>query len=182
MLFALIRGFVRVKENGLGSFWVDLTRVLLYILLPLSLLLSICLIGGGVAQNLIPADQVPLVETLAVDGSGNIIKNAKIDTETDTVTLDGNVVADARIVKEQLVPEGPAASQIAIKQLGTNGGGFFGTNSANPLENPNGFTNLVELLSILLIPAALCFTFGRNIKDKRQGRAIFCAMLDGILK
>jgi len=177
VLFALIRGFVRVKENGLGSFWVDLTRVLLYILLPLSLLLSICLIGGGVAQNLIPADQVPLVETLAVDGSGNIIKNAKIDTETDTVTLDGNVVADARIVKEQLVPEGPAASQIAIKQLGTNGGGFFGTNSANPLENPNGFTNLVELLSILLIPAALCFTFGRNIKDKRQGRAIFCAML-----
>lgn len=177
VLFALIRGFVKVKESGLGSFWVDLTRVTTYILIPLSLVLSICLVGGGVVQNLVPAETVQLVEPLAVDSSGNIIQNAKIDENTNTVTVDGTVVSDAQIIKEEIVPQGPAASQIAIKQFGTNGGGFFGTNSAHPLENPNAFTNLLELLSILLIPAALCFTFGRNITDKRQGRAIFCAML-----
>ncbi|WP_172679064.1 potassium-transporting ATPase subunit KdpA, partial [Clostridium paraputrificum] len=83
---------------------------------------------------------------------------------------------DGTVVTEEIVPQGPAASQIAIKQLGTNGGGFFGVNSAHPLENPNVLTNLFEMISILLIPAALCFTFGRNIKDKRQGIAIFVAM------
>ena len=82
-----------------------------------------------------------------------------------------------RIVTQQIVPLGPAASQIAIKQAGTNGGGYYGVNSAHPLENPNAFTNLLEMISLLLIPAALCFTFGRNIKDKRQGRAIFIAMM-----
>lgn len=177
VLFALIRGFVRVKTDGLGSFWADITRVLLYVLIPISLVISLCLVGGGVVQNLKSAETVSLLEPIAVDRDGNTIHNAVINTETNTVSVNGTVVDGAQIIKEEIVPMGPAASQIAIKQLGTNGGGYFGTNSANPLENPNPFTELIELLSILLIPAALCFTFGRNIKDKRQGRAIFCAML-----
>ncbi len=177
VLFALIRGFIKVQTYGLGSFWTDMTRVTLYVLLPLSLILSLCLAGNGVAQTLRSAETVELLEPIAVDADGNVIENAVIDTDSNTVTVDGVLVSGADIITEQIVPLGPAASQVAIKQLGTNGGGFYGTNSAHPLENPNAFTNLLELLSILLIPAALCFTFGRNIKDKRQGRAIFCAML-----
>ena len=99
-----------------------------------------------------------------------------IDAESGTVTVDGEAVPDARIVTEQFVPMGPAASQVAIKQTGTNGGGYLGVNSAHPLENPNPFTNLVEMISILLIPAALCFTFGSAVKNKKQGAAIFMAM------
>ena len=177
VLFALIRGFIKVKTDGLGNFWVDITRVTLYVLVPVSLVISLCLVGGGVVQNLKSAETVSLVEPIAVDSEGNILEDAVIDMETNTVTVDGSAVEDADIITEQIVPLGPAASQIAIKQAGTNGGGFYGTNSAHPLENPNPLTNLIELISILLIPVALCFTFGRNIKDKRQGRAIFCAML-----
>jgi len=177
VLFALIRGFIKVKTDGLGNFWADMTRVTLYVLIPISLVLSLCLVGGGVVQNLKSAETVSLVEPIAVDSAGNILENAVIDMDTNTVAVDGVAVKDADIITEQIVPLGPAASQIAIKQVGTNGGGFYGTNSAHPLENPSPFTNLIELLSILLIPAALCFTFGRNIKDKRQGRAIFCAMM-----
>ena len=93
-----------------------------------------------------------------------------------TVTVDGQIIEDAEIVTEQFVPMGPAASQVAIKQSGTNGGGYMGVNSAHPLENPNSFTNIVEMISILLIPAALCFTFGKSVKNKKQGIAIFAAM------
>ena len=93
-----------------------------------------------------------------------------------TVTVDGQIIEDAEIVTEQFVPMGPAASQVAIKQSGTNGGGYMGVNSAHPLENPNAFTNIVEMISILLIPAALCFTFGKSVKNKKQGIAIFAAM------
>ena len=118
-----------------------------------------------------------LLEPVAVDAEGNILEGAVVDADTGTVTLNDQVVADAEIVTQQIVPLGPAASQIAIKQAGTNGGGYYGVNSAHPLENPNAFTNLLEMISLLLIPAALCFTFGRNIKDKRQGRAIFIAMM-----
>ena len=105
-----------------------------------------------------------------------MIENAIIDKESGTVTVDGHVVPDAQIITEQYVPMGPGASQIAIKQTGTNGGGFTGVNSAHPLENPNAWTNLIEMLSILLIPAALCFTFGSAVKNKKQGIAIFAAM------
>ncbi|MEG1801540.1 MAG: potassium-transporting ATPase subunit KdpA, partial [Oscillospiraceae bacterium] len=119
---------------------------------------------------------VPLLEPIAITQEGEIIENAVINIESDTVTVDGKQVTGAQIVTEQLIPLGPAASQIAIKQSGTNGGGFFGTNSAHPLENPNPFTNLIEMISILLIPAALCFTFGRSVKNKKQGVAIFMAM------
>lgn len=151
VLFALIRGFVRTKSNGIGNFFVDVTRTLVYILIPLSIVVSNGLVSQGVVQNFKSYDTVQLIEPVT--------------------TQDGTVVT------EGLVPMGPAASQIAIKQLGTNGGGFFGVNSAHPLENPTAFSNLLEMISILLIPASLCFTFGRNIKDKKQGRAIFIAMM-----
>lgn len=149
VLFALIRGFVRAKAKGVGNFWVDLTRTVLYILIPLSLVVSLLLVSQGVVQNLKPAETVDLLEPIAVDG---------------------------KIITQQIVPLGPGASQIAIKQLGTNGGGYYGTNAAHPLENPTILSNLVEMISILLIPAALCVAFGRNVKDMRQGRALFAAM------
>ncbi len=150
VLFALIRGFIKVKETGLGSFWTDVTRIILYILIPLSLIVSIALVSQGVIQNFSSYQTASLVQPITLP--------------------------DGTVVTEQVIPQGPAASQIAIKQLGTNGGGFFGVNSAHPFENPTPLSNLIEMLSILLIPAALCFTFGRNVKDKRQGVAIFLAM------
>ena len=176
VLFAMIRGFIKVKSDGLGSFWVDMTRILIHILIPLNLVISVLLVGGGVIQNLKGAETVSLVEPIAVSADGEIIENAKINLDTNTVTVDGKIVRDAEIVTEQFVPMGPAASQVAIKQTGTNGGGYMGVNSAHPLENPNAFTNLVEMISILLIPAALCFTFGKAVKNKKQGVAIFMAM------
>lgn len=176
VLFALIRGFVKVKAEGLGSFWVDMTRIVIHILIPLNLIISLLLVGGGVIQNFKGVETVSLVEPIAVSQDGEIIENAEIDLKAQTVTVDGKVVTDAEIVTEQFVPMGPAASQVAIKQTGTNGGGYMGVNSAHPLENPNAFTNLIELISILLIPAALCFTFGKAVKNKKQGIAIFTAM------
>jgi K+-transporting ATPase ATPase A chain len=151
VLFALIRGFVKTKHDGIGNFWADFTRIILYVLIPLSIVLSVLLVSQGVVQNVSSYEKVSLLEPIKSD--------------------------DGTVIKEQIVPEGPAASQIAIKQLGTNGGGFFGTNSAFPLENPTVFSNLLEMLSILLIPMSLCFAFGRNIKDKKQGIAIFSAMM-----
>ena len=176
VLFALIRGFIKVKADGLGSFWVDITRIIIHILIPLNLIISLCLVGGGVIQNLKGTETVSLVEPIAVSADGEILENAEIDLDTNTVTVDGKKIEDAEIVTEQFVPMGPAASQVAIKQTGTNGGGYMGANSAHPLENPNAFTNLIEMLSILLIPAALCFTFGKAVKNKKQGVAIFMAM------
>ena len=170
VLFALIRGFIKVKSSGLGSFWVDLTRIVVHILLPLNLVISLLLVGG-VIQNLKSAETVSLVEPIAVSAEGEILEDAVIDLDTETVTVDGEIVSNAQIVTEQFVPMGPAASQVAIKQTGTNGGGYMGVNSAHPLENPNAFTNLIEMISILLIPAALCFTFGSAVKNKKQGIA-----------
>lgn len=176
VLFALIRGFMRVKTDGLGSFWVDMTRIIIHILIPLNLVISLLLVSGGVIQNLKAGETVSLVEPIGVSAEGEILENAKIDLEAGTVVVDGQIVEDAEIVTEQFVPMGPAASQVAIKQTGTNGGGFMGVNSAHPLENPNAFTNLIEMISLLLIPAALCFTFGNAVKNKKQGIAIFMAM------
>ena len=176
VLFALIRGFIKVKADGLGSFWVDMTRIVIHTLIPLNLVISLLLVGGGVVQNLKGAETVSLVEPIAVSADGTILENAEINLETETVTVDGQVIEDAEIVTEQFVPMGPAASQVAIKQTGTNGGGFNGVNSAHPLENPNAFTNIIEMISLLLIPAALCFTFGSAVKNKKQGIAIFMAM------
>ena len=176
VLFAMIRGFIKVKSTGLGSFWVDMTRIIIHILIPLNLVIALGLVGGGVIQNLKPAETVSLVEPIAVSAEGEVIENAVIDQEKNTVTVDEKIIPDAEIVTDQFVPMGPAASQIAIKQSGTNGGGFMGVNSAHPLENPSAFTNLLEMISLLLIPAALCFTFGRSVKNKKQGVAIFLAM------
>ncbi len=171
VLYALIRGFLKTDANSLGNFWVDLTRSVLYILMPLSLVLSLLLVSQGVIQNLKPGAAVSLVEPVAVSEDGTIL--------TDIEIVNGEVYAkgqkvDAQIVTEQFVPMGPAASQIAIKQLGTNGGGYMGTNSAHPLENPTYLSNLAEVIAILLIPAALCFSFGQSIKDKRQTSDIYC--------
>ena len=150
VLFALIRGFVRVEEKGVGNFFIDMTRTILYVLIPLSIVVTLGIASQGVVQSFKPYETVTLVEPIELE--------------------------DGSVVTEQVVPLGPAASQIAIKQLGTNGGGFMGANSAHPLENPTPFSNLLEMISILLIPAALCFTVGRNVKDKKQGIAIFSAM------
>lgn len=154
VLFALIRGFVRVKERGLGNFYTDMTRTVLYILIPLSVVVSLAIASQGVPQTFKQYDEVQLVELVVVEQE------------------DGT----AAEVTKGVVPLGPAASQIAIKQLGTNGGGFWGNNSAHPFENPTPLSNLFEMISLLLIPAGLCFTFGRNVKDKRQGVAVFLAM------
>lgn len=142
VLIALTRGIVRKEVQQIGNFWVDLTRSTLYILLPLSLLLSVALVSQGVVQSFAPYQPV--------------------------VTLEG---------AEQVIPLGPAASQIAIKQLGTNGGGFFGVNSAHPLENPTPLSNFLQVLAILLIPAALTWTYGRMVGSIRQGMAVLAAML-----
>ncbi|MCC8027143.1 MAG: potassium-transporting ATPase subunit KdpA [Clostridium sp.] len=154
VLYALIRGFVKVKERGIGNFYADMTRTVLYVLMPLSIILALAIASQGVPQTFQPYDEVQLLEPVVVEN------------EDGTATE----------VTKAVIPLGPGASQIAIKQLGTNGGGFWGSNSAHPFENPTIFTNLLEMVSLLLIPAALCFTFGRNVKDKRQGIAIFLAM------
>ena len=154
VLFALIRGFIRVKKKGIGNFYTDVTKSTVYVLIPLSLIVSVFIVSRGVPQTFRGHEEVQLLEPVTVENE------------------DGT----ATVVDKQIVPLGPAASQISIKQLGTNGGGFYGVNSAHPLENPDPWSNLFEMISLLLIPAALCFTFGRNIKDKKQGVAVFLAM------
>lgn len=138
---AIIRGFFAREQKALGNFWVDLTRSVLYVLLPLSIVLTLFLVWQGVPQNL-----MSYVSATTVEGA------------------------------QQTISQGPAASQIAVKQLGTNGGGFWNANSAVPYENPTPLSNLAEMVSILLLPAAFCFMFGRMVKDMRQGVAIFAAM------
>ena len=151
ILVALIRGFTRRQTQTLGNFWVDLTRGTLYILLPASIVLALLLVSQGVVQTF-----------------------SAYPTATLLHPFKG---ADGKAVVSQLIAVGPAASQIAIKQLGTNGGGFFNVNSAHPFENATVLSNFLELVSILLIAAALCFTFGKMVKDMRQGWALLAAML-----
>jgi K+-transporting ATPase ATPase A chain len=151
VLALFIRGIARHSVKTLGNFWVDLTRSTLYILLPLAFVLSLILVSQGVVQNFSAHTSVPLVEQ----------------------TTDANGAK----VTEQVIAVGPAASQIAIKQLGTNGGGFFNVNSAHPFENPTPLSNFLEMLSILLIAAALCYTFGYMVGDTRQGWALLAAMM-----
>ncbi|MBS1114278.1 MAG: kdpA [Nitrospirae bacterium] len=171
VLVALIRGFTRRTTKTIGNFWVDLTRSTLYILLPLSLIMAVLLVSQGVVQNFSPYKNVPLLQTITYDAP-------KLDADGKAVTgADGKPVMEPTKASEQALPLGPAASQIAIKQLGTNGGGFFNANSAHPFENPNPLSNFLEMLAILLIPAALCYTFGKMVGDKRQGWALLAAML-----
>ncbi len=150
VLVALIRGFARRTTEGLGNFWVDLTRSTLYVLLPLSFVFALFLVSQGVVQTFVGSTSVSLLSP---------------------------IVREGRVITQQVLALGPAASQVAIKQLGTNGGGFFNVNSAHPFENPTALSNLLEVLGILLIPAALCFTFGAMVRDRRQGWALFAAML-----
>jgi potassium-transporting ATPase potassium-binding subunit len=171
VLVALIRGFVRRQASEIGNFWVDITRGTLYILLPLSLMLAIILISQGVVQTFAPYRTVSLVEPVTIE--------MPVKNETGEAVLDsgGNPVMKPERISEQTIPLGPAASQIAIKQLGTNGGGFFNVNSAHPLENPTPLSNFLEMLAINLIGVALCYMFGCMVGDRRQGWAILVAML-----
>jgi potassium-transporting ATPase potassium-binding subunit len=150
VLIALIRGIARHTAKGIGNFWVDLTRSTLYILLPLSIVVALAIVSQGVVQTLSPYQTVTLLQP--------------------TTDADGNTVT------EQVLAVGPAASQIAIKQLGTNGGGFFNVNSAHPFENATPFSNFIEMLAILVISGALCYTFGVMVGDTRQGWAILAVM------
>jgi len=166
VLVALIRGFARHSSETIGNFWVDLTRSTLYILMPLALVYSLLLVSQGVVQTFREYKMVALTETITYnDPSPNPLPSG------ERTKVRGDIH-----VKEQVIPLGPAASQIAIKQLGTNGGGFFNVNSAHPLENPTAFSNFLEMLAILLIPAALCITFGKMVGDTRQGWALLFAM------
>jgi len=150
VLVALIRGLARHTARTIGNFWVDLIRTTLYILLPLSVILALFLVAQGTVQTLSASQTAQL--------------------------LQGTADPDGNAVHEQVLALGPAASQIAIKQLGTNGGGFFNANSAHPFENPTPLSNLTEMLAILAIPAALCYTFGKMVGDTRQGWAVLAAM------
>jgi len=171
IVIALIRGFVRRTAETIGNFWVDLTRTVLYILLPIAFIAALLLVSQGVIQNFISYKSVSLLESTSygkpiLGADGYPLKNASGKPITETAT-----------VKEQVLPMGPVASQEAIKELGTNGGGFFNANSAHPYENPTPFTNFLEILLILIIPAALTYTLGRMVGDTRQGWAIYVAML-----
>ncbi|MBI3828278.1 MAG: potassium-transporting ATPase subunit KdpA [Planctomycetes bacterium] len=169
-LLPLIRGFSRKTTDRIGNFWVDLTRSTLYILMPLSFVLALALVSQGVIQNFVPYQTVPLVEATSYD-------NPLTDADGKTLLDDqGQPKTEKVDVKEVALPMGPAASQIAIKQLGTNGGGFFNVNSAHPYENPTPLANFLEMLAILLISAALCHTFGILAGDRRQGWAILAVM------
>lgn len=171
LLMAVIRGIANVQNENLGNFWVDTVRGTLYILLPLSFVFAIILASQGVIQNFKPYQKVKLTEAITyqqtlTDSFGQAVKDIKGNPKTVTTHL-----------TEQIIPMGPVASQIAIKQLGTNGGGFFNTNSSHPFENPTPLSNFLELLAILLIPAALCYTFGIMVNDERQGWALLAAMM-----
>lgn len=158
VVFALIRGFARHTSKTIGNFWVDITRSTLYILLPLSFLLAIALIGQGVIQNFEAYKEVSTINP----------------TSYTTTNEAGNEVTQT--LNSQTLAMGPVASQEAIKMLGTNGGGFFNANSSHPYENPTPLSNFLEMVAIFLIPAGLCFAFGKMVGDRRQGWAVFSAM------
>ncbi len=167
----LIRGFARHSAKTIGNFWVDVTRSALYVLLPLSVLLAMILVSQGVIQNFESYRTATTIEKLTYDNpkigaDGNPLKDAA-----------GNPVTEPATTQNQSLPMGPVASQEAIKELGTNGGGFFNANSSHPFENPTPLTNLLEIAALLLIPFALTFTFGQMVGDTRQGWALLVSML-----
>jgi potassium-transporting ATPase potassium-binding subunit len=170
--FALVRGFARRGDGkGLvGNFWADITRVTLWVLVPLSFVLAVFFVGQGVIQNFDAYKAVDSVETTAFQqpktgADGQALKDEK-----------GAPVMEDATTRTQTLAMGPVASQEAIKMLGTNGGGFFNANSAHPYENPTALSNLLQMIAIFLIPAALCFTFGHVVGDMRQGWAVLAAM------
>jgi len=170
VVIALIRGFVARSATSIGNFWVDITRVTAYVLLPLSLVFALLLVGQGVIQNFSAYQDVSTLETNAYQqpkngADGQPLKDAQ-----------GKPVLEDLTATQQTLAMGPVASQEAIKMLGTNGGGFFNANSAHPYENPSALTNFMQMLAIFLIPAALVFMFGRMVGDPRQGWALLAAM------
>ncbi|WP_175971476.1 potassium-transporting ATPase subunit KdpA [Burkholderia sp. BCC0322] len=170
VVVALIRGFARHTSQTIGNFWVDLTRVTMYVLVPMSMIIAALLMSQGVIQNMKAYQDVPVLQASTyaapkLDAQGNPVKDDK-----------GNPVTVPTPLTKQTLAMGPVASQEAIKMLGTNGGGFFNANSAHPYENPTPFANFLQIFSILIIPAALCLVFGRMIGDRRQGVAVLAAM------
>jgi K+-transporting ATPase ATPase A chain len=170
VLIALIRGFARHSAQGVGNVWVDLTRITLWVLLPMSFVFALVLAGQGVIQNLKPYQPVQTLEAVTwqqpgLGSDGQPVKDDK-----------GQAVMEAQTSPTQTLAMGPVASQLAIKMIGTNGGGFFNANSAHPFENPTALTNFLQMLSILLIPTALCLVLGRMVGDLRQGWAVLAAM------
>lgn len=170
VVFALFRGFAARATGVVGNFWVDVTRITAWLLLPLSLVFALFLAGNGVIQNFDAYKDVATLETISYQQAktgldGQPLKDAQ-----------GAAVMESVKTDKQTLAMGPVASQEAIKMLGTNGGGFFNANSAHPYENPNAITNFFQMLAIFLIPAALCFAFGRAVGDRRQGWAVLAAM------
>ncbi|ASC63692.1 potassium-transporting ATPase subunit A [Achromobacter denitrificans] len=170
VLFALIRGLSRHCSATVGNFWADMVRSTLYVLLPLSLALALALVSQGVIQNVSPYLEAQTIEPVhysqpRLDARGQPVLDAQ-----------GQAVTDPAVARAQVLAMGPVASQESIKLLGTNGGGFFNANSAHPYENPTPLANFLEMLAILAIPAALCFTFGEMVGSRRQGIAILAAM------
>ncbi|MBV8464943.1 MAG: potassium-transporting ATPase subunit KdpA [Burkholderiales bacterium] len=170
VVIAMIRGFARHSAKTIGNFWVDMTRSVLYILLPGSVVLATLLMGQGVTQNFDAYRDIKTVEVTAyqepkLDQAGQPVKDDK-----------GNPVMVDKTTQTQTLALGPVASQEAIKMLGTNGGGFYNANSAHPYENPTPFANFLQMIAIFIIPAGLCYTFGAMVGDRRQGWAIFATM------
>ncbi|MGN6805188.1 MAG: potassium-transporting ATPase subunit KdpA [Trinickia sp.] len=170
VVVALIRGFARHTAQTIGNFWVDLTRITLFILAPLAIVVSLVFVSQGAIQNFKAYEEVSTLQVTTyqapkTDAQGNAQKDAK-----------GNPIMQDRQADKQTLAMGPAASQEAIKMLGTNGGGFFNANSAHPYENPTPLSNFVQLIAMLMIPAALPIVFGRMIGDRRQGVAVLAAM------
>ncbi len=168
---AVIRGFARHTVKTIGNFWVDVTRSTLYVLVPLAAVLALVLVSQGVIQNFDGYKDATTVEKLTyqnpkTDADGNPVKDAA-----------GNVVTETATTQTQTLPMGPIASQESIKELGTNGGGFYNANSAHPYENPTPLTNLLEMLAIFIIPLSLTYTFGKMVGDTRQGWVVLAAML-----
>ena len=170
LAIAFIRGIARREKETIGNFWVDTVRGCLWILLPLSIVLALALVSQGVVQNLQPYTTAQLVEKQTIevdkkDENGNVV-----------IRPDGTAEKETQTIETQTIAQGPAASQIAIKQLGTNGGGFFNVNSAHPFENPTPISNFLEMFSILAISAGLTYTLGRMVKSQKHGWAVFAAM------
>ncbi len=170
LAIAFIRGIAQREKDTLGNFWVDMTRCILWVLLPICLIGALVLVAGGVTQNLRPYDTAKLLDAQALevdkkDANGNVVNGP-----------DGKPLKEMQTITEQVIAQGPVASQEIIKELGTNGGGFFNANSAHPFENPTPFTNLIEMLMIFAISAGLTYTLGRMTGSQRHGWAVFGAM------
>ena len=167
---ALVRGIARDKAATLGNFWCDLTRTCLYLLLPICLVFAVFLVSQGMIQNFKAYDTATVVEPYTTqvpkkDASGSVVNDAK-----------GNPVMEETKVETQTIPQGPVASQVAIKMLGTNGGGFFNANAAHPFENPTPLSNFIQMLSIFIIPAGLTYYLGRTVRHQKHGWSVWAAM------